>query len=219
METFDYIILTIAAVLLLPPAFLGSALSKELRERKEGVDGRTPIIPPEISNKWLPSALTLITNWVDLIRTGAASYILGYYWIHHRPAEAPEIEMGYIAAAVVGLGILLQTFRFLGKGAPTIVTPVFYASGAVFAVSEFTVALVAVIFGWTFACVARRGLVLAPVLSVVLGIATFIVSPLNPPAIIVAGLILFGPFCSVMFSKRPVIACRSPLRGAARPRR
>jgi len=183
------------------------------------VDGRTPIIPPEVSSVFLKRALSLWINWVDFVRAGIASYLLGYYWIANRPGDAAEIPIEYYASAVVGIGLLFQTFRFLGAGSFTIINPVFFASGAIFAVAEFAVALIAVIFGWTFAIVARRGLVLAPVLGVTLILASFITSGINPPAIVVAGVILFGPFCSVMLGKRSVITCRSPHYRASRPRR
>lgn len=186
----------------------GKTLAQILRERRVTVRGRTPIIPPETSGRWFRPSTKESVNWVDLVRTAIAAFLLGHLWAAQRPTTATELDTELIAGALCAIGTLVQTFRFLRIRSVTIISPVYYASALAFAVVDPIVSAFVVAFTWTFTLVAQKGLVFIPVMSITLGAAIYITDGMAVGPLIFAGSLMTGPVVAVLLQRAPVIACR-----------
>lgn len=118
MGTNDWILLTLSALLLIPPTFYGKAYRQTLQRRNRL---RIPLSdiaePSEIDGESsIRRTFSLPCNWFAAVRAALGAYLLIQQWPQILGEEAAkEFPYQWIALAVITVGLVVQTILYVGR--------------------------------------------------------------------------------------------------------
>ncbi len=146
--TIDYTYLVFALVLLWLPRQWLRLISLRGSSRGRPLRARVDREPGDISVR-MGQELGKSRNWVDLLRAVAGSYAIcrwGTFAVEHDASRATLHLVFGLKAAVLVLGLLIQTLRFEGRF--SLFAPLFYVLGLSFGLMDWKPACFAVISIW-----------------------------------------------------------------------
>jgi hypothetical protein len=158
-------------------------------------------------------------NWIDLIRSSAATYALVHLAIKPDPTDPMSASsIPYLQAGVLGLGLLFQMARFNPELA--FYSPIFYLTGLAVQLPGYVPGGFALAFGWALAIGTRQPRFLLPASATMLMLAGYFVDHLTFWLAVTTALLLAPVALAVLFRRRAFFASRetpSPKRRPARP--
>ncbi|MFO1496852.1 MAG: hypothetical protein U1G07_00390 [Verrucomicrobiota bacterium] len=180
--------LLVAMLLLLPPIPLSAAFQKSLVKSRRKSLGSVSAV----ARVW--------QNWVDLVRASLGTLVLTQSSVQADPLQpVAEYQALGLYAAVLGVGVLVQTIRMLRT--VQILAPVFYLSGITLALMDPVQGLFASAVGWLFAVGGKNLAYQMPAMTVALAVAGYVLG-LGPLLALNCGLILFPQVMSLLFRRR-----------------
>jgi hypothetical protein len=146
-------------------------------------------------------------NWVDLFRAPAGAFLLMALAIETDPHDLQSESVAlYIRGGILGVGTLVQMFRFGGE--VNIFAPLCYLSGLTLMVPGYLEGAFALLISWAFAVGTgdcRWGL---PVMGVSLAAAGTAFDQFNALSWLTCGLVLLPPLIAVLAQKRILFVAR-----------
>jgi hypothetical protein len=168
--TIHWHYLGLALLLLWFPMLTGARISFELSQ-------------PVVREVTLQQMMSLVWNWVDLLRAALGTWILGKLaWTITASTPATVDEARNLAlliqAGALAAGVLLQTLRF--KRGLVVLGPVFYLSGITVVMTGWVTGPFAAVVGWAVGLASRNARVVPGVTGLVLAVGGYFLGGFGP---------------------------------------